>query len=598
VDLPDDLPTETPNSSLIEALKRHKDAPYILLSDPHPIPAHIYCSICRKWVKISTTSANIQGHIERKMHSRTTSQSPIRTAALTDSAKRSAIKQAILLNGLPLSMIECPQLKLRAPGLPTRQRFTDEIPTIADATKRALKIQLSDAEYMSVQFDGWEDHRNRRFIGVTCHALCRGRFQSSHLATVPCKSLHVTADYIAREVDCVLQDFNIHPVACSTDTNATERKAVELLNIMRTQRGEPKVNWFPCVCHLLNLTLKAFCLGSHALLSPMRDLQRSLGHSGVFSQFCVDEGATRTTIPEANATRWSSIFSMVRGIGDLRNEIVSFKPDVEETISLAEQLLPILDLFRQAFDLFQSERFGTICEIRCAFVGLRRHLATVPLNWQPGAVAAMAKLDELEQEHSESMHPLIALAARVNPNFDPNVVFTIEERQRIDDAIIRSLTELMGSAQTDSQEIIDEAFIHSKTTSDRVQRVDLLSFARISPGPSHAAQTKSPAQELQASIVELSWRLQKSNRLTTEATFSDLDILSYWLEKRQEWPALSRFALGIVTRPCSSATTERHFRLTGQIEGIKRTRLLPDHVSELAMIMGNASLAEKVITES
>ena len=255
VDLPDDLPTETPNSALIEAWKSHKDAPYILLSEPRPNPAHIYCSLCCKWVKISTTSANIQGHIEWKMHSGRTSQSSARAVTLTDTEKRGAIKQAILLNALPLSMIECPQFKLLAPGLPSRHRFADELPTIADATKEALKLQLADAEYVSIQFDGWEDHRNRRFIGVTSHELCHGRFQSSHLATIPCTSLHVTAEYIAREVDLALQDFKITPVACATDTNTTERKAVGLLNTMRMERGEPKMNWFPCVCHLLNLVL-------------------------------------------------------------------------------------------------------------------------------------------------------------------------------------------------------------------------------------------------------------------------------------------------------------------------------------------------------
>lgn len=82
----------------------------------------------------------------------------------------------------------------------------------------------------------------------------------------------------------------------------------------------------------------------------------------------------------------------------------------------------------------------------------------------------------------------------------------------------------------------------------------------------------------------------------TDDEVADLDVTEYWLSRRGIWPALSRQVLKIITRPCASVSTERHFSLTGRIEGLRRLRLVPEHVADLAMIMGNPDLAQLEIT--
>jgi hypothetical protein len=75
-------------------------------------------------------------------------------------------------------------------------------------------------------------------------------------------------------------------------------------------------------------------------------------------------------------------------------------------------------------------------------------------------------------------------------------------------------------------------------------------------------------------------------------------VTNYWLQKRAQWPELANFTLRLLSRPVTSAATEMDFSFTGGILNMRRIRLLPSHVNELAMIMANQEASGQVILKS
>jgi hypothetical protein len=71
--------------------------------------------------------------------------------------------------------------------------------------------------------------------------------------------------------------------------------------------------------------------------------------------------------------------------------------------------------------------------------------------------------------------------------------------------------------------------------------------------------------------------------------------MDYWINKRRVWPGLSEYAIRVLWNPITSAQTERHFSLTGRLEGLRRLRLHGDHVDDLAMIMANSDISRPLI---
>jgi hypothetical protein len=74
----------------------------MVLSARGPCPPKISCLICRKEIKISTASPNLQGHIEQTMHILYPTKAATREIALTYYQKRSIIKQAPFLGSSSL----------------------------------------------------------------------------------------------------------------------------------------------------------------------------------------------------------------------------------------------------------------------------------------------------------------------------------------------------------------------------------------------------------------------------------------------------------------------------------------------------------------
>lgn len=588
--LPEGLPTETPTGTPVASWTMCPEANYVFL--PEPRAGLAYCSVCAKWIKISTTVHNIRAHIRRAIHTQLPGSPDQGKNSLTLQQRQALVKKHILLNALPIALIECPHLRELVPGLPNRQRFTAELAQIASETEQDLIAKIRQSEFASIQFDGWTDRANRRFLGVMAHVLHEGTFTQCHLATVPIGSLHADAQFISERIEEVLFRFGLSPESSVTDTEATELAAIKLLNRRREEQSQPPIAWFPCICHILNLVLKQFYETGASHFAVMKSLQRILSRSTVFTEFCREQGAKRTTIPELEPTRWSSMYRMVHAIVELRPTIIAFRDvsrpmiDItDDAFILADQIHETLREFKDILVQFESDAFGNICKVYPAFIAIRTLLKNTPSNWTAAATAAATKLSELEGKHQERLCPLIHVAARLDPNFNHNAIFTLEELRDIDDLIIRQI-EIESGPETGRIPAGLAAHGHAPR-----RRRDPFAALRMASGASAGPVEMGPREQLEAHLSTVRRIIDGAEGEDRE----DIDVTQYWLKKRNVWPGLSRYALKVITRPCASVSTERHFSLTGRIEGLRRLRLLPGHVSELAMIMGNSDLAERRI---
>jgi hypothetical protein len=221
---------------------------------------------------------------------------------------------------------------------------------------------------------------------VTNHALSNHTFSQFHLAKIPVHALHAEATLIETYLHQVFLRDDCSPESDVTDTESTERAALDQLNHLRSGTGFLEISWFPCVCHLLNLILKEFCRAGKLLLNAMTSLQNSLGHSAVFSYFCTERGLKKTTIPESNITYWSALQRMVESIVELRPTIReflrthgSFHLD-DDVFVLAAQLKSILEWFRQLLLVMESDALGNINRVFCTLAAICKTHVDAPAN--------------------------------------------------------------------------------------------------------------------------------------------------------------------------------------------------------------------------
>jgi hypothetical protein len=576
-----DLPTNDPQRHPISGWNKHRAASYILLplyADPAIEPLSFYCNSCHQWHELDS---DMQAHIDSPVH---TPQPP---SHLTDDERACLFKKGVIFAGRPYSEVENRWYRQAIPTLPHRKEFTRECTEFATKTKSCLITELHHCRCLSIQYDVWSDRGKRRFIGVMCQALCDDKFYQCNLATIPVNVPKCDAKFIASELEHLLDECDLAPTACVTDTDSSEIEAAGILSNRQKGKGKPGLTWFPCICHLLNLVLKAFLKAGVVNLKPLKHLINALGHSTVFTAICRAAKKKRTKLAQPTKIRWASHAEMVQSIIDLRDELADFigRSRAEPLVTTAIDLQPILAFFLTALKVFEGNEYGKLAEIRGTLIRFRADLAHVDDTWHGPAQAALAKLGGLLKKHDRALEPLCSIAARLNPSDDPLMLFETSQLSKVDENVMDGLTAFVKSSPV----LPAPTFPSPLEARPKLTHADLVSFAKVRrPGnqPPPGSHDRLRGQWRQYNREAASLRMNPSIHL---------DALDYWLGKQDAWPELAGYAVSILARPVASTATERHFSQTVHIEGLRRVSLTPEHVQDLALLMSNQSIAETVI---
>jgi hypothetical protein len=192
----------------------------------------------------------------------------------------------------------------------------------------------------------------------------------------------------------------------------------------------------------------------------------------------------------------------------------------------------------------------------------------------------VADFDRLFGTHRDAMESLCSIAARMNPNLALTAVFENDAVLDLDRMIVGKLEEF-----AQSRPVSPEKTARSSDTKPLVDspHAKLISFARIGAAWAHEA-----AQEPATCRIRNQFRQyinECAAREVQDPPPPDINLIDHWLGKRQIWPERPEYALDILMRPVTFASPERDFSLTSRLEGLRRLRLLPEHLEELAMIV-------------
>ena len=81
------------------------------------------------------------------------------------------------------------------------------------------------------------------------------------------------------------------------------------------------------------------------------------------------------------------------------------------------------------------------------------------------------------------------------------------------------------------------------------------------------------------------WRYLASAVGSTD--INNEDLLSFWNEKKKDFPWLSTFARALLCVPATSTPSERVFSVAGMVLSAKRSRLSPQRVNKIIFIHDN-----------
>jgi hypothetical protein len=292
-----------------------------------------------------------------------------------------------------------------------------------------------------------------------------------------------TGEYIAAQLEELLDKYDLDPIACVTDTDSTEIKAFDLLNEARKRKGKPAMHWLPCFCHLINLVLKAFMRAGSDLYAPLKAIENQLGNSARFTALCTEAGRSRKTVAQSIDIRWASYHNAVASIIELEAQIRLFRPNKREDDTAFErgkELLPILAQFRAVLEAFEGDSPGTIAEVSVELKALAVYLSGIEGTWRQSAQAALHKLALLESKHYKRIYPICWVAARLNPRYPTDDVLGEEEIQAADTAIEAEIADFAR------QLAVNVRPSDLPPLSDYEQRLaELTAFALISNGSSN-----------------------------------------------------------------------------------------------------------------
>jgi hypothetical protein len=369
----------------------------------------------------------------------------------------SFVEHAIIGCGLPLSVMENPHflqfLKDLDPkfSLPSRKVVSTKIiPKLHDNTMDKVVGHLQLAQYVALTLDIWTDRRQHSYLGITAHTFLDCIPHSLLLLFSSFKGSH-TGSRIASAVEKAISDFGLQRKVyyCSCDNASNMVKAFSVLNelavgefpfddddndddipiAMYANVVDDEDLWhdlsdeqasdvnegitracttrLSCFAHSLQLVVKDGMnklTSARTLLSKCSKLSSTLHQSALLKEaFEARFGALRS-IPEANSTRWSSLFHQLHSIVQLdqaalkdilHQRNLSNLVMTPANFSCLEELVSILASFAEVTDAIQGDQYPTLGCVVPSLVSLHKILSTQCQTAQYHKVFARALLDSL-----------------------------------------------------------------------------------------------------------------------------------------------------------------------------------------------------------
>ena len=337
----------------------------------------------------------------------------------------SIVQNMIIGCNLPVSLVDHPKFRKvffdfdSKFSMPCRQTVTSSmIPKYLKVRKEHLIEHLKEVHYVSLTADAWTDRRAHAFLGVTVHTFLNGEVKSQLLAFRSFGGSH-TGPRIADEMEAIIAEFALHGKVryVVTDNASNMKRAMCILfSDMATKQDDSDsidgyfddaslwtdVEYYEAVTgmdvgkRLLQLVVRdglksvAFARSGLGKASKLSSL---VHQSALFREAFETTFGTNNAIPEANATRWNSVWLQLRTVVNLDQQKLTdlLKSTAHENLTLSprelqqlQEVVEVLAPFAELTDICQGDKSMTIsCVV-------------------PGLLSLMEQLNECERSARHS----------------------------------------------------------------------------------------------------------------------------------------------------------------------------------------------------
>ena len=536
---------------------------------------YFFCFKCRKWLKASGTFGNIKSHL-RGVHHEMISQSSIKE--LSPIQKALHAKRFILLNGLPFSLIESPDIQALAPEAGSRKKISIQCTSVAEDVRREIKnryINGTNGHWLII--DEWTDKTMQKFLGVHASILTNTcDYECVCLAHQPLSEIHCDTPYISGVINEI----------CNVLLPASKTLGIvsDTTNLMPAIASCLKVEWAPCYCHVMNLLLQDFVDACTPKLQCMLQIQRSLGSSQVFHNYLVQQNAKITSLPSYTITRWYSLFKLMKNFLALKNEIQSYLQSnrsnaigvpKDEYFQIIGELIKVFGTARNVMGNMESDNFGSLSCVIDSFRLLNLSVYRLPEYFNPekqrfNESFVQRWTNGLGLKEKETL----LVAAWLNPFQMINSSLTYEERVKADNIIKRMINENSNS-------------LNQPSDIPQMQQVEDTQYGYTYSAFANQNQGQVPENVRYAKLInqmELS-SAQKSENI----------LYAFWKANRGLYPSLFHIAMKTFLRPASSAMAERAFSKAKKALGLHRSSIKSSKFADSMMIIANPNIASSMI---
>ena len=511
--------------------RAHRTYPFLIVPVISPDLTQVderyfFCTMCKRWYRLSGTIGNLNSHIRRKHNNLVTQDQN-----MSEQERTSMFTKFVLTTGLPFRTVEHPIIRKLFPSIGSRKDLAVKCSHVANEIRRKIGHELANAMIITISADEWTDGALNRYLGIQVYSTSASAYKVLTIALVPITELHATAIVLGDIIKVKLEEYNI--------TDRVQRLITDTTAVMPAVSEYIGIKWSPCYCHIANLILQKFISAISDKFRSITDLQKKLSHSTIFRTFCRQHNSNRTTIPNFTPTRWYSAYEMVRAMYELKDIINEFLSQNNQIIpenfwEMLFQLGTILKTFKEITLNLESNKYGTLSLVISNFryLAFQAEQLCQHSQWEDPHMAFSEAMATHWQQYYETNRMELILAARLNPALKA-ISLTNEEVNDADQYIRSQL----------SRATIP---VHSATPITRNIGITFSEWQRMN-APSTAGN----------STDELVTYLNMSTLIDQDPI--DFDLFEFWKQNKGRMPTLYEIATKIYGTPASSAASERAF---------------------------------------
>ena len=432
---------------------------------------------------------------------------------------------------------------------------------IAKATKKELKVIISNSLFTRPSIDEWEDAKKRRYVGETIYCLHDGKWEPFVIALKEIKALHATAEEIANILDNIDIEYNID--------SSKERYCSDNCNVMLSVQTVKGIARFPCILHAIHNIVGNFLEGESDFKQEISSLTNKLHSCPVFTSYC--EHNVMPKIPQFTEIRWTSVCDTLVYFSRYKNELNEYFLSTKEKIrsSLWDDIEENKKFFTTVVScckLIEGDEFGQISKVHAILNTIEKSIKKMSSKYNASKELALTNLHSFESKFSSDLYPIIYAAEFLNP-------------------------ELMLGLNSEEQ---TAAIKYIKN------RASLLGYPVPERDKSKEMNSKNSDDEDDNSIIHYTTRIDSGfllDELSTNRAMlrESCSLLQFWLEKLNsvETKGIALVALEVLSTLCNSASVEREFSKAKRIITMQRVQLLPEISEDLLIIAANKEISEK-----